>query len=195
MDINDRMEHYLKTKKYIPTREYYNEVKAESGFFTNDQAMKTEQPEAAQALRLMVKDVVEMDELIKNNFLQSEVKKQEFFMNNPVQQTLRRQVEEQQKEIQALKEKNSKLMSEQNDKENNNEAEMQRVIKRLEYELSGAKAQNDNNDKATKAMKDKNNELTKLKNKLEGTISKLEGIILPKVERAVAMAKEIDSKL
>jgi len=42
----------------------------------------------------MVNDTIEMEELIKNNFLQSEVKKQEFFMNNPVQQTLRRKVEE-----------------------------------------------------------------------------------------------------
>jgi hypothetical protein len=30
------MENYLKIKKYIPTREYYREIKAETGFFTND---------------------------------------------------------------------------------------------------------------------------------------------------------------
>jgi hypothetical protein len=38
---------------------------------------------------MMVSDVVEMEELIKNNFLQSEVKKKEFFDNNPEQKTLR----------------------------------------------------------------------------------------------------------
>jgi hypothetical protein len=36
VDINERMENYLKIKKYIPTREYYREIKAETGFFTND---------------------------------------------------------------------------------------------------------------------------------------------------------------
>jgi hypothetical protein len=36
VDINDRMENYLKTKKYIPTRDYYREIKGETGFFTNN---------------------------------------------------------------------------------------------------------------------------------------------------------------
>ena len=42
---------------------------------------------------MMIQDVNEMEDLIKNNFLQSEVRKQEFFKNNPVQNTLREQVQ------------------------------------------------------------------------------------------------------
>ena len=51
-----------------------------------------DQPEASKALEMLIGDVVEMEELIKNNFLQSEVKKKEFFDNNPEQKTLRKQV-------------------------------------------------------------------------------------------------------
>jgi hypothetical protein len=77
------MEEYKKTKKYVPTREYYREPKKSmSGYFT--EIDKGDQPEGSKVLEMMIQDVNEMEDLIKNNFLQSEVRKQEFFKNNPV---------------------------------------------------------------------------------------------------------------
>ena len=86
-------------------------------------------------------------------------------------------------------------MSEQNDKDDTGASEQTRLIKRLEYELSMSRAQNDNNDKATKAMKDKNTELTKLKTKLENQVMRLEQQIKPKVQRALDLGKDVNSKL
>jgi nitrogen regulatory protein PII-like uncharacterized protein len=101
VDINNKMEEYLATKKYIPTREFYREPKkGTTGFFTEKD--KGDQPEGSKALEAMINDVNEMEDLIKNNFLQSEVRKQEFFKNNPVQNTLREQVQKLQKEVNEL---------------------------------------------------------------------------------------------
>lgn len=78
------MEEYLATKKYIPTREFYREpTKGISGYFTETD--RGDQSEGSRALEMMITDVNELEDLIKNNFLQSEVRKQEFFKNNPVQ--------------------------------------------------------------------------------------------------------------
>lgn len=67
---------------------------------------------------MMISDVNEMEDLIKNNFLQSEVRKQEFFKNNPVQNTLREQVQRLQKEVIELQNfKNQQLQA--NDKDSN----------------------------------------------------------------------------
>ena len=93
------MEEYKKTKKYVPTREYYREPKKSmSGYFT--EIDKGDQPEGSKVLEMMIQDVNEMEDLIKNNFLQSEVRKQEFFKNNPVQNTLREEVQKLTNEVQ-----------------------------------------------------------------------------------------------
>ncbi|MFO0118320.1 MAG: hypothetical protein ACK521_12165 [bacterium] len=92
VDIINKMKEYEETKKYIPTRDYYREPKkGTSGYFT--EIDKGDQPDGSKALEMMISDVNEMEDLIKNNFLQSEVRKQEFFKNNPVQNTLREQVQ------------------------------------------------------------------------------------------------------
>jgi hypothetical protein len=57
------------------------------GFFTtddnNDPEAKREQSPSTKFLEIMLDYYVEMEELVKNNYLHSEVKKQEFFANNP----------------------------------------------------------------------------------------------------------------
>ena len=45
-------------------------------------------------MELMIGEVIEMEELIQENFLHDPERKREFFMNNPIQQTLRRNIEE-----------------------------------------------------------------------------------------------------
>ena len=91
--MQKKMDDYLLRQKYIPTKEYFVEPKNTGlGFFMSPGS--TDQSEASNALDMMVSDVVEMEELIKNNFLQSEVKKKEFFDNNPEQKTLRKQIQD-----------------------------------------------------------------------------------------------------
>lgn len=51
-------------------------------------------PETAENLKDMVLSVIEMETLIQQKFLFSEAKKKQFFEANPVQQTLRQEVED-----------------------------------------------------------------------------------------------------
>jgi hypothetical protein len=46
-------------------------------------------------------------------------------------------------------------MAESGEKDQNDQSELVKQIKRLEYDLSNARATNDNNDKATKALTEK----------------------------------------
>jgi hypothetical protein len=102
------MKEYNTQKKYIPTREYYKELSGKDGFFT-DITMQKDQSEASKAIERMVSDVIEMEDLIKDNFLQSEVRKKEFYSLNPVQNNLRKQCEEQRLLIETLEKETEKL--------------------------------------------------------------------------------------
>ena len=54
------------------------------GYFDDNSEARKDQPESAKAMEMMISDMNEMEDLIKNNYLQSEAKKKEFFKNNPV---------------------------------------------------------------------------------------------------------------
>jgi hypothetical protein len=109
------MKEYLATKKYIPTREFFKELSHKDGYFT-DYSLQKDQPEASKGLDKMVTDVAEMEEIIRKNFLQSEVSKKEFYSLNPVQNDLRRKCEEQRLLIDSLEKEIEKLrLTMQND--------------------------------------------------------------------------------
>ena len=49
------------------------------GYFTDFREEKSDQSDSSKTLEMMISDVNEMEDLIKDNYLQSEVKKKEFF--------------------------------------------------------------------------------------------------------------------
>lgn len=101
----------------------------------------------------MVGDVSEMEEIIRKNFLQSEVSKKEFYSLNPVQNDLRKKCEEQRLLIESLEKEIDKLRLTMQNENQNDEKDTAKIIKRLEIDLANTKAVNDVNEKATKEMK------------------------------------------
>lgn len=75
------MEEYLATRKYLPTKEFFRPTMKEKheGYFTDFREEKSDQSDSSKTLEMMISDVNEMEDLIKDNYLQSEVKKKEFF--------------------------------------------------------------------------------------------------------------------
>lgn len=58
----------------------------------------------------MIQNVVDMEQLIKKNFMLTSEKRRHFAENNSVQMSLREDVEEANKEIEELKRENKKLI-------------------------------------------------------------------------------------
>lgn len=155
----------------------FKEIKIDKpGYFDDyNEETKKEQSPSAKYMEIMLDYYEEMEELIKNNYLHSEVKKQEFFNNNPEQRTLREQVETLSIMFKEMeKEKNKWESNANNDKDSNDQADVIRKVKMQEQDLA---AKQSRLDTAEKLLKDKNtkiNELQKQKKALDDKVSRFE---------------------
>mmetsp|Transcript_17262 Transcript_17262/g.12336 ORF Transcript_17262/g.12336 Transcript_17262/m.12336 type:complete len:115 (-) Transcript_17262:798-1142(-) len=103
---------------YVPTKLFYNEVGLEtSGYYSvNNEASS----DSTLNLQALIDSWVEMENLIKKNFKLSEEKMLKFTEVNPVQITLREELELVYKERKQLLEENNNLkMNMIQNKENN----------------------------------------------------------------------------
>ena len=66
--------------------------------------------ECTTSLEAMIQNTVDMESLIKKNFLIQSEKLRHFAESNPVQMSLREEVEEANKELEALRQKNREQM-------------------------------------------------------------------------------------
>lgn len=90
VEIFEKISQYKQDYNYLPGKLTYDPITDSSpGVYTSDGELDT-----ALSLQAMILNIVEMEHLIKKSFLFSEEKRMQFFQNNPVQQTLRLEVEE-----------------------------------------------------------------------------------------------------
>lgn len=83
---------YKETLKYIPTRLQYQEVNLESpGFFSFEN--QNDQAESSDVLNSLINHFVDMESLIKKNFMMASEKIFDYLDSNPVQVDLRREIE------------------------------------------------------------------------------------------------------
>lgn len=107
---------------YKPTKLQFKELTLESpGYFSYDNGSGN--CESTETLDAMIANIVDMEDLVKKNFLmtqKSPEKIQEFNENNPVQKTLRDQLEIINQEHTELKDKHKQLIQQFYDKKGDN---------------------------------------------------------------------------
>lgn len=117
--IND----YQDQLNYKPTKLQFKEVSLESpGYFSFDNGSGN--CESTETMDAMVNNFVDMEELIKKNFLLTQTqpdKIRQFSENNPVQKSLRDALEYINQEMSELREKNKQLIQSLYDKKGDND--------------------------------------------------------------------------
>lgn len=87
----------------MPTRLQFQEVSVETpGYFSSNETA-SDNCESTYTLEAMIDHINDMENLIKKNFLTPPDKIQEMYDANPVQKTLRDEIEVMKKEVFALK--------------------------------------------------------------------------------------------
>ena len=135
--VRERIDAYLALQNYLPSRINYVPIEPEEvGVYTNIQqdAEGTQGTDFTQLLEAVIDSNTDMETLIKDKFLFSQEKIQGFLDTNPVQQTLREQVEELNLHIETLNEQmsaNQARLAEADKGENNTQSLQARVDKLL----------------------------------------------------------------
>ena len=92
VDTINMYNNYKETLKYIPTRLQFQEVNLDSpGFFSFDN--QSDQAESSDVLNSLINHFIDMESLIKKNFLMASEKIFDYLDSNPVQVDLRREIE------------------------------------------------------------------------------------------------------
>ena len=92
LDTINMYNNYKETLKYIPTRLQFQEVNLDSpGFFSFDN--QSDQAESSDVLNSLINHFIDMESLIKKNFLMASEKIFDYLDSNPVQVDLRREIE------------------------------------------------------------------------------------------------------
>jgi hypothetical protein len=103
VEIYDKINSYVAEYGYKPTRYIYEPVvTSKPGIYTalgNDA-----KPETAITMQDMIGSVLEMEQLFQKQLLFTVEKKRQFYENNPVQQTLRQEVQDLHEKIAKMKE-------------------------------------------------------------------------------------------
>jgi hypothetical protein len=105
-EINDFQEKF----NYKPTKLAFKEVTIETpGYFSLSEASTNEKCEATDTMDAMIQNYIDMENLIKKNFMVQSEKLDKFAKNNPIQMTLREEIEEVNQELNKMKELNRQL--------------------------------------------------------------------------------------
>ena len=110
---------------YIPTKLEFEEISLDTpGYFSySDSGSGNTGADSTDTLDATIHMFVEMENIIKENFMMPKEKLEQFAMNNPVQCTLRDQVEQLHKDLVELTAKHKKMTENfysKNNKENEN---------------------------------------------------------------------------
>lgn len=138
--VRERIDAYLALQNYLPSRINYVPIEPEEvGVYTNIQqdAEGTQGTDFTQLLEAVIDSNADMETLIKDKFLFSQEKIQGFLDTNPVQQTLREQVEELNLHIETLNEQMSANQARlaEADKGENNTQSLQATVDKLRSEV------------------------------------------------------------
>lgn len=116
--IND----YQETLTFMPTKLEFKEISLETpGYFSSNE-IQGENCESTYTLEATIDHINDMESLIKKNFLTPVDKIQEMYDANPVQKTLREEIEEMKIEIITLKSQNKKLIDQVYSKDKDNDS-------------------------------------------------------------------------
>jgi hypothetical protein len=94
----------------MPTKLQFSEISIETPGYFSSSEIAGENCESTYTLEAMIDHINDMENLIKKNFLTPADKIKEMYEANPVQKTLRDEIEVMKREVFALKEQNKKLI-------------------------------------------------------------------------------------
>lgn len=182
--MNDFQEKF----SFKPTKLQFREISLETpGYFSYDNGSGT--CESTETMDAMIENILDMEELIKKNFLmtiESPEKVKEFYDNNPVQATVREELQGARIEIDDLKRDNQQLKqskfghmgeSEQNS-EQNKEAKLKKALDDLEF----AKYQISEKDKVIESLRTEKLQLKRGLKDFEEKANKYENNYIPKLK-------------
>ena len=136
VQVKDKIDELLATRGYLPSRDEYQPIDPErAGAYTDTtpevEGQEPQSTDFTELLEAVIESNIDMETLIKDKFLFSKEKIQGFLDTNPVQGTLREQVEELNLKIQELEAQNRDALDRLNENEKG-QSDQQNVQIRLD---------------------------------------------------------------
>ena len=146
VDCINQINRYQDELNYMPTKLAFEEVNLDTpGYFNFNESAEV-QSDSTDTLDALVASLIEMENLIKKNFMMAPEKLEQFARTNPTQVTLRDQVEELNKDLAELKNKHKKMLEQfySKNKDDSNQIDQKDQIEKLKTELKVRDAQVEN---------------------------------------------------
>ena len=194
----EQINEYQETLNYKPTKLQFKEVTIETpGYFNHSESEKSDMCESTLTADAMIENYVDMENLIKKNFMMQSDKKEQFAVNNPVQMTLREEIEIIYSELNKLKEQNQQLANQFYDnKDDSKGAENQaQQIEKLERQLNIMDIELAEKKKSIKNWEAKNQQLRAQLRDAEDKNNKYENFYIPKLKETKKFQREIFDEL
>ena len=189
------LEDYQEKLGYKPTKMQFEKVSLEEqGYFSPE--VDGNRCNSTDTFEIVIQSFIDMEELIKKNFLmavQSPEKIEEFNANNPVQQTLREQVQNIMQELEKCQaEVKKKRQDQYKDLDNNNkEIDQQKNLEKLKIELEKVKMNYDDLVKQTQKLKQDKDSMKKLQKEAEEKVTKYATQYMPRLKETIKFQKEM----
>ena len=194
--VVEKIDYYQKEYNHKPTSFFYEPItENQPGIYTMPSEANDRQftPTTAVTLKEMISGYIEMETLIKQKFLFSEEKRRQFFESNPVQQTLRKTVEDLHETI-DLKNKEINALKEQLYKKDSNSHEMDdqsSKILKLEQQKTELKSEIDELLRQKKERESKISEINRKYKQEKEAAHALRAVYQPKLKETQAYQKEL----
>ena len=199
VDVRNRIDEFMATQNYLPSRYNYVPIDHEEpGVFTSGGALDAEGQgsqgtDFTQLLESVIDSNTDMETLIKDKFLFSQEKILGFLDTNPVQLTLREEVEQLHKHITQLNTQiaNNQMRLAEQDKGENNTQNLQAKIERLTLELEAKDNTIHDLNRSLKEIKSKLSESQKRAKVAEEQQNRLVQSLKPRLQQAMEHQKVI----
>ncbi len=107
----NQINEFQETLNYKPTKLQFREISIETpGYFAFSESSQGDNCESTTTMDAMIQNFVDMENLIKKNFMMQSDKLNQFAQNNPVQMTLREEIEVIYQELNKLRDQNRQLI-------------------------------------------------------------------------------------